>query len=63
MTYEVRSLARNDPVEGLVAGGHLVEVKSIFRSVSVKMMFRLLPPSMRVLGRNAPSTRGLTTNG
>jgi hypothetical protein len=27
MTYEIRSLARHDPVEGLIAGGHLVEVE------------------------------------
>jgi hypothetical protein len=29
----------------------------------VKMMFKLLPPSMRVLGRKAPLTMGLTTSG
>jgi hypothetical protein len=29
----------------------------------VKMMFKLLPPSLRVLGRNTPSTMGLMTNG
>jgi hypothetical protein len=36
--------------------------KSIFLSVSVKMMFKLLPLSMRVLGRKAQSTMGLTTS-
>jgi hypothetical protein len=29
----------------------------------VKMMFRLLPTSMMVLGRNAPTTMELTTSG
>jgi hypothetical protein len=48
MTYGVCSLAGHDPVEGLIAGRHLVKSKSILRSVSVKMMFRLLPSSMRV---------------
>jgi hypothetical protein len=37
--------------------------KSIILSVYVMMMFRLLPPSMRVLGRKDPSTMGLTTRG
>jgi hypothetical protein len=41
----------------------LLKLKSIFLSISVKMMFKFLPPSMRVLGRNAPSTMGLTTSG
>jgi hypothetical protein len=63
MTYGVCSLAGHDPVEGLIAGRHLVKSKSILRSVSVKMMFRLLPSSMRVLGRKAPSTIGLMTSG
>jgi hypothetical protein len=33
------------------------------RSVSVKMMFRLLPPSMRVLDNQDSLIMGLTTNG
>jgi hypothetical protein len=41
----------------------LLKSNSILRSVSVKIMFRLLPPSMRVLGRKAPLTMGLTTSG
>jgi hypothetical protein len=60
-TYAVRSLAGLDPVEGFVTGSYLMS-KSIFLSVSVKMMFKLLPPSMRVLGRKAQSTMGLTTS-
>jgi hypothetical protein len=41
----------------------LVKSNSILRSVSVKMMFKVLPPSMRVLGNQAPLTMGLTTSG
>jgi hypothetical protein len=41
----------------------LLKSKSILRSISVKMMFKLLPPSIRVLGRKAPSTMGLTISG
>jgi hypothetical protein len=29
----------------------------------MKIMFKLLPPLMRVLGRNTPSTMGLMTSG
>jgi hypothetical protein len=62
-TYGVCSLAGHDPVEGLIVGGHLDEVEVHFLSVFVKMMFKLLPPSMRVLGRNTPSVMGLMTSG
>jgi hypothetical protein len=41
----------------------LLKSNSILRSVSVKMMFKLLPRSMRVFGKKAPSTMGLTTCG
>jgi hypothetical protein len=41
----------------------LLKLNSILRSVSVKMMFRLLPPSMRVLGNQDPLTMGLTSSG
>jgi hypothetical protein len=57
--YGVRSLAGHNPVEGLVAGSHLVQVDVHLSSISVKMMFRLLHPSMMALGRNTPSTMGL----
>jgi hypothetical protein len=63
MTYGICSFAGHDPVEGLITCSHLVESISILRSVSVKMMFKLLPLSMRVLGRKNPSTMGLTTSG
>jgi hypothetical protein len=61
--YGVCSLARQDPAKGFVASSHLGESKSIFFNISVKMMFRLLPPSMRILGRKALPTMGLTTSG
>jgi hypothetical protein len=41
----------------------LMKSNSILHSISVKMMFRLLPPSMRVLGNQVPLTMGLTTSG
>jgi hypothetical protein len=41
----------------------LEKSNSILRSVSVKMMFMLLPPLMRVLGNQSPLTMGLTTSG
>jgi hypothetical protein len=48
-TYGVRSLAGHDPVEGFITSGHLLKSNSTLRSISLKMMFRLLPPLMRVL--------------
>jgi hypothetical protein len=36
---------------------------SILQSVSMKMIFKLLPASIRVLGRKAPLTMGLMTSG
>jgi hypothetical protein len=33
------------------------------RNISVKMIFKLLPPLIRVLGRKATLTMGLTTSG
>jgi hypothetical protein len=41
----------------------LLKSNSILRSVSAKMIFKLLPPSKRVLGKKAPLTMGLTTSG
>jgi hypothetical protein len=40
----------------------LLKSNSILRSVSMKMIFKLLPPSIRVLGRKAPLTMGLMTS-
>jgi hypothetical protein len=42
-TYGVCSLAGHDPVEGSSQAVILLKLKSIFRSISVKMMFKLLP--------------------
>jgi hypothetical protein len=57
------ALLGTTPYKGSSQAVILVKSNSILRSVSMKMMFRLLPLSMRVLGSQAPLTMGLTTSG
>jgi hypothetical protein len=49
MTYGVRSFAGHDPVEGLIAGGHFIEVK-------VHLSERLCEDDVKVA---APVNKGL----
>jgi hypothetical protein len=62
-TYGVRSISGHNSVEGFVTSSLLQKLNSILHSVYVKMMFRLVPLSMRVLGNQDPLTMGLTTSG
>jgi hypothetical protein len=59
----VGHLVGDDALEGSSHSVSFLKSKSIFFSVSTKMMWSLLLPSIRVWGSRAPSTMGSTTSG
>jgi hypothetical protein len=59
MTYGVRSLARHNPIEGLVAGGHLVEVKFHLAQCFCEDDIQAAAPINKGLRREGPVDYGV----